>query len=470
MHESFARWLEGRDESDDLVGAHLERAALDSSPGPERDARSRDASTRLGRAGARALLAFDHAAAANLLERAAALLDQEDSQRLEFECSLGHSLKGLGAHDRAIDLLTSVAQRARLAEKRRLELRAQVELTLPLIFNGSLTIESAVETLDEAIIVLRDEGDGLGLARAELTYALVLGDWGKRADLATPHLERAEAAYRLLGIVGYTDVTAVDYALSGTTSIEDTTRLCEDSMARHPDRLRRRAYLRGHRAFLLALSGDLEGARAVAALSRLELEELGEDVVLGTSAPRLAGSIEVLCGDWTRAEDFFQLGLEYARDRPAQRSWHAYFLARLGETALGRADPHTAADLAERARVIAVAGDVETEIWWRRVAARALAAISHPRKAVRLGREAVDIADGIDGLLMQGEARLDLAEVLFRVGSRAQAAAVTREGLALLDLKRAVLSAANGRSRFADLLAGAAGGGTAAAAPPSRVL
>ena len=50
MHESFARWLEGRDQGDDLAGAHLERAALDSGPGPERDARSRDASTMLGRA------------------------------------------------------------------------------------------------------------------------------------------------------------------------------------------------------------------------------------------------------------------------------------------------------------------------------------------------------------------------------------------------------------------------------------
>jgi DNA-binding SARP family transcriptional activator/tetratricopeptide (TPR) repeat protein len=469
MHERFARWLDGRGEAEELVGAHLQRAARDTSPGPERDARSREASTRLGRSGQRALLASDHAAAASLLERAAALLVDDDPVRLELECGLGHALKGLGELQRAVDLLESVAARAGSAGNRRLEGRARVELIYPLLLGGSLTEEAAVSLLDEALRGLYEASDTYGLARAESAYYMVLGDWGKHFDSAAPHLRRAEDAYRRLGIVGVLDFVAVSNATLGNMRIDDAIRLCEECMARHPDHVRRQAYLRSNLAFLLALNGDLDVAREAAETARSELEDLGEEVGLGTSATRLIGAIAALGSDWPRARDSFQLGFDYTRDRQSQRAWRAYFLARLGEAALGLDDPQTAADLAERAHAITVAGDTETEVWWRRVAARALSATGHPRRAARLGHEAVAAADATDDLLMRGEARLDIAEVLLRAGSGARAAVLVLEGLELLDRKGALLPAANGRLRFANLLAQTKAGGAASAAPPERV-
>ena len=95
MHEGFARWLEGRDEDDELVGTHLERAALDSTPAPS------------GTHG-RAMPPHGSAVPEHGLywrsttprqrtcsSAAAALLEGDDPQRLELECSLGHALKGL---------------------------------------------------------------------------------------------------------------------------------------------------------------------------------------------------------------------------------------------------------------------------------------------------------------------------------------------------------------------------------------
>src|SRR4029079_14604288 len=109
MHEAFARWLDDRGEGDELVGTHLERAANDGGDPSVRTALAHDASARLATAGERALLSFDHAAAANLLERAAALLDEEALDRIEIECSLGPALRGVGRLDRAIELLESTA-------------------------------------------------------------------------------------------------------------------------------------------------------------------------------------------------------------------------------------------------------------------------------------------------------------------------------------------------------------------------
>ena len=465
LHEAVARWLERGGGADEVVGAHLERSALDTTPGHERDARSRDASTRLARAGRQALLAFDHAAAANLLERAAGLLAFGEPSRLELECGLGHALKGLGELERAVELLESVEARAASAGERRLQLRARVELVYPMVVMGSMGEAGAVKVLDDAMAVLGDGSDTYGAARVEMAYAAVLQQ-ARRNDAARLHARRAEDLYERLGIRGSFDGMLVLTALWGTTGVDEGVRLCREAMARSPERPRGQAYLRVYLAILLALRGDLEAARDAAVAARAELEQLGEETGLHTTAGLCLGSAEALAGDWKRARETFRRGLDYARDRPSHRQWHAFYLARLGEVALACGDPADAVALAEAAAALAVAGDLETDVWWRRVAARGLGATGHPRKAARLAREAVALADGCDDLVLRGEARLDLAEVLLGAGSRARAAAAVREGLALLDRKGAVLPAENGRVRFAGLVAETQGGGATTVAPP----
>lgn len=467
MHESFARWLVAHGEGDELVGTHLERSALDTPVGSERDARSREASVRLGRAGQRALLAFDHAAAANLLERATSLLDPADPDRMELECSLGHALKGLGERTRAVPLLESIVDRARTARIRRLELRARIELVQPRLFDGSLAPDDAAAVLDDALSVFTETGDTLGLARAELTYASVFV-WRKRGDDAAVHARRADDAYRMLGRPGQTDNLVVQAAVRGSTTVADAIELCEASLALRPDELRRCAYLRLLLAWLRGLDGELEGARAAADTAQVELEELGEELGLGTSALSVLAEVETLLGDSGRAGSSWERGVEYTRARVQLGEWHAYFLARLGEAALSRGEVAHAAQLAEQARVGAVDGDVESAIWWRRVAARALTSSGRsPRTAVRYAREALSIADTTDDVLLRSGARLDLAEVRLHAAAGNEALALVREALALLDRKGAVQPATHARERFAELLPREGEGGAAVAAPPN---
>ena len=217
LHERLARSLEEWGAADELVGIHLERAALSMVAEPDRAAMAREAAARLGRAGRDALLAYDAAGARNLLERAMALLGDDDSDRLELACLLGLALKGLGRLDDAIELLEAVADRARADQNRRIELRARVEQIWPRLLDGSIVSEDATALLDDAVVFYRGAHDGLGLARAEMTYVAMLSDFQNRSDLASGHLEHAERAYRELGIGGQTDLSAVSHAMRGST-------------------------------------------------------------------------------------------------------------------------------------------------------------------------------------------------------------------------------------------------------------
>ena len=307
----------------------------------------------------------------------------------------------------------------------------------------------------------------VAIARAEDTYASMY-QWQNCFDQVAAHAQRAEDAYRRLGHAGQVDTSVVLAAWRGTTTVKDAVRVCDSSLALHAEHPRHRAYLRTYLGILHALDADIHAARGAAAAARSELEELGEELGLGTSALAHLGAVEAILGDWARAEETWQRGIEYTRDRPQLSEWHGYFLARLGEAALGRGDPGSALRLAERARVFAAEADVESAIWWRRVAACALAATGHPRKALRLGREALAIVDGTDDVLLRAGARLDLAEVRLRAADSTEALALVQEGLDLLDRKGAVLPAAQSRARFAELLVESTSGGAAVAAPLER--
>jgi DNA-binding SARP family transcriptional activator/tetratricopeptide (TPR) repeat protein len=475
MHERFARWLDTLGEGDELVGTHLERAALDMTDGHERDVLGREASDLLGGSGILALHAGDDAGARNLLERAAVLLVSADPKRLELECSLGHVLKNLGRNDLAMALLEDVAERARALADSRLELRARVEMVWPQLLDGSLSSPSARELLDEAVTHFDRVGDTLGVARSEIAYCLLLSDFGNRANEAAEHLTRADEAYRRLGHVGYTDELRVLLGITGGTSVDELIATCRGYTAASSDRPRTRAYLGRWLAYLLALRGDLDEARTVAAAARHDFAELGEELALGIPVAMTFGSIEAFAGEWDSAESIFRSALEYIGRRESQsgsgrfwRAWRAYFLLRVAQAALARGNQADARNLVKEARPLVVVEDALTSIWLRRITARVFARAGNTRKATGFAREGVSMADATDDLVEQGEARLDLAEVLLCTGATRQATTVIREGVGRLDAKGATLLATNGRMRFADILKEVSREGTVTSAPSRR--
>ena len=113
------------------------------------------------------------------------------------------------------------------------------------------------------------------------------------------------------------------------------------------------------------------------------------------------------------------------RARWPHQAYHGYFLARLAEVAFELGDTARAARLADGARVLTVEGDVETVSRAEARRRSRLGGDGLSRKAVRAGREAV-ATDGIDELVLRGETRLDLAEVMLSIGRAGEAAALAR--------------------------------------------
>ena len=95
--------------------------------------------------------------------------------------------------------------------------------------------------------------------------------------------------------------------------------------------------------------------------------------------------------------------------------------------------------------------------------------MNHSRKARRIGREALALADETEDVLQRAGARIDLAEVHLAAARRAEALSLVRNALELLDRKGAVALSARARDRFAALLADREEGDAAHAAPPEHV-
>ncbi|MGZ4354932.1 MAG: adenylate/guanylate cyclase domain-containing protein, partial [Gaiellaceae bacterium] len=179
LHERFAGWLErvAGDrvvELEEVLGYHLEQAHRCRVELARSDAHARSLGARaagfLASAGRRAFARGDFAAAANLLERAASLLEGEP--RLELLPDLGAALRESGEFRQAGELLGEALAESAAAGEERVEARATVE-------HGFLLIEGDPEVEAEdversargTIPVFERHDDAVGLSRAWMLVA-----------------------------------------------------------------------------------------------------------------------------------------------------------------------------------------------------------------------------------------------------------------------------------------------------------
>jgi class 3 adenylate cyclase/tetratricopeptide (TPR) repeat protein len=172
LHERFADWLadHGHEliELDEVLGYHLEQAARYRRElgRPNLDLELR-AAERLGEAGSKAGIRSDAHAAANLIERALALLPADDPRRAPLLIELIGTLEGAGPPEdqfRRVDELEASADPAARMHGRiaRLQLR--------LLTDPAEVVGEAEHVTTEALALFGEIGDDLGLAH---TYYLV---------------------------------------------------------------------------------------------------------------------------------------------------------------------------------------------------------------------------------------------------------------------------------------------------------
>jgi class 3 adenylate cyclase/tetratricopeptide (TPR) repeat protein len=452
LHERFAGWLGGRgEEFDEVVGYHLEQAYRCLTglgrPGERAHALGEQAAKRLAASGHRAYARGDTRAAVNLLERAAALLPDDDPRRLNLLPPLGRALREEGQLDRADVVLSEAVERGQRAGERAVAADAGVALA-DLRFHRTTQTgvrrEDVLREIEAAIRVFEDVGDQAGLARALLLRGK-LRFWGGEAAAALPDLERATRLARDTGdhaeegeSIGYACVAMCE----GPTPVEEALRRMEEIGSRRAINRGLEVRLMLTRARLVAMQGHFDVAHGLVAKGRALAEELGLSGMVNTSVWQAASRIELLAGDGEAAERELRPACEY-HEQVGEFGFLASFAPLLAEALYLQERDEEALLLTERWRAdrLTVPEDADAHGHWRRVRAKVLARRGELDEAERLGREAVAIASATDVLDLQTVALADLGEVLRLVGRPRESQEALEEAVRLYEAKGNVVGA-----------------------------
>jgi tetratricopeptide (TPR) repeat protein len=442
LHERFADWLEerGRElvELDELVGYHLDQAArYKEELGEANAALALRAGGHLITAGRRAFQRGDERAAAVLLERGLELT-RPIQLDVHSEVDLADVLTRTEP-ERAAQIADTAATRAREAGDGPGEALARVVAAhLRTQSDPDASIDE-LETLARAAVPLLEQvGDHRGLALVWYALGFAVANCRGRFEDHALASERALHHARLAG-QPRSDLFHLDGALAFGPRPADVALQQLDALlvgAADPHSLLARAYL-------LALLGRFDeawsGARELS--DRLhELRGPGHEAWLAWIA-RLEGD-EELAASYFRAfcDSLQEVGLSAALCTFAPE------LAR-SLCALGRHDE--AEPLAHLGRELANERDTSSQALWRLALALVHSARGEHAEATRLAREGVAVLDQTDALNEQGDAFVDLAEVLSAAGHDEEARAALEQALDRYERKKNLVMADRIRERLA---------------------
>jgi tetratricopeptide (TPR) repeat protein len=193
-------------------------------------------------------------------------------------------------------------------------------------------------------------------------------------------------------------------------------------------------------AVLEAMRGDADEARRLYGRSKATLEEAGLKTILA-SLQMYAGMAELVSGDPVAAERELRLGYALLDDMGEQDrlSTTAAYLSR----ALVEQQRYDEAGLVARvSETSASDDDLASQVIFRGTKARIVARRDDDGSAERLATEAVELSRETDLLGIQGDALVDLADVLTVLGQPQRAASALADAAALYEQKGNVVSAA----------------------------
>jgi class 3 adenylate cyclase/tetratricopeptide (TPR) repeat protein len=425
LHERFASWLEqhGEDliELDDVVGHHLEQAAQYKAELGHSDSQlSQRAGARLASAGRRALSRGDIQAAQRLLDRALALI-----RPVRFDVHLELDLaEAQTSTETAAEVADAVVKRAQQEGD---EVGEAVARVVAADYRVASSVEPPIEEWESAaqaaLPLLQRADDHAGLARVWFALGGVANlhgqyeEWAQAREQARRYSRLAGRGDPWLGVGGP--------LLLGPRPADQALRTIEARLSDAPHPL-----LVLCRAELLAMLGHFSEAWPAAEEASAQLAELGQI----DGSDHLA-VISGLAGNYKAAEHYLGLycmGLEDRGDR-GHLSSYAPERGRV-LCILGRHDE--AEPLAKLGRELGDRRDAATQLLWRGVQALVDSRRGDHSEALRLAREAVEIAEQTDGLNYQGDRYCDLGEVLAAAGRNEEAAEALQQALQRYERKK----------------------------------
>jgi class 3 adenylate cyclase len=456
LHERLAGWLERKAadravEYEEILGYHLEQAVRYRAELGRHDqptaALALEAGRRLARAGKRATGRADAPAAVNLLGRAAELLRESPTERLELLVDLAEALHEVGKLQRAREVLQEALDRAKADRDVGVEARARLELASlrPLFDTEAETADELLHAGEHAVAVFERLGDDRQLARA--LVRLADAHWLHcRVAPMEPLLERAlELAIRARGA---RELSQIRYGLAraaalGPMAADAAVERCRRILDEAVGDPFAEGVTANALAYLEGMRGRFDEARELTARSRTIFEELGL-VMASAALDAWTGQVELLAGDPAAAERVWRASYE-TLDRLGERGNLSTITAFLAEALGAQGADREAERLTEESEQTASTDDVVSQIAWRVTRAKLLARRRELERAERLAREAVARADETDWPSLRGAARAALGEVLLAAESP-NAAPVAREAIAIYEAKGNVVAAAQARA------------------------
>jgi class 3 adenylate cyclase/tetratricopeptide (TPR) repeat protein len=452
LHARFASWLERTagdriGESEEILAYHHEQAARYLTELGRSDAETESqidrASKSLASVGRRAILARgDMSAAANLLGRAHDVLPTGDQRRLAIVPELAQALMETGEMTRAEELLTDAEASATASGDRGLEAHARIVLLLlRLSTDPEHRLEEALQVLEDAIPVLEEMGDDLGLARA---YRLrgdvhwtrsVYAEADRAFEQAMVHARRAGASWEEAECLR-------QYAgsgLYGPAPVGDVVKRCDRIIELAKGNPTAEAGAIRSLGVLNAMQGRIDQGRELVRESARILEDLGQKM-RAVFVSEAAAFIEMLAGDHAAAERVLRIGFEETSELDLGYQSTAAALVAHPICAQGRLDE--AEEFCRIAKEIGTEDDLATQVLWRSAKAKVLAARGELRPAAELARDAVAIAERTDDINMHADTLMDLGTVLSAAGALEEHDDAVRRAHELYVRKGNVVSAA----------------------------
>ena len=455
LHERYARWLasavhDGMTEQDEIVGYHLEQALrYRAELGIELDPMLvRQATRTLVDAAHRSASRFDFLGSAGLLERAAALLPDDDPERVRLLAEEGAAINRHGDSPRAEAVLDSAIDAARRSGDVVTEARARIDrMWTRRETHPSRWLEEMRADVEPLIPVLEAQHDDLGLTKALQLLASAYLREG-RVGRVEPMLERALEHARSAGDKLEESEILGEFVFAlpaGPTPVPQAIRRLDELMRDTEPDLRFDAWVLGVRAMLEAMRSRFDEARSLSEREAAILDELGiywTNVLVSSHQ----WTIEMLAGRPEAAEGAVRRRSELLRSDEPTVMWNIDSLLALALLEQGRITE--ARQLAEQWADMQGA-DRQTRVTWCGVLARTAAEAGDLQEAERFAREGVAIA-AADELNMRAASLVDLGWVLRRAGDVDGTAAAIGEALGLYDRKGNIAAAALVRTKFAD--------------------
>ena len=454
LHERFADWLERVNRQreretgvEEILAYHLEQAyRYRNELGPLDDeavALGGRASTLLASAGRRALARSDFPAAANLLDRAARVLDEGNAERARLLVSAGEAYLEIGEFTTADDVLVQAAAVADdVGDRAVLTTANLVRLQLQFRSEASTSIDDVTRETQAGIKDLEAFDDPNALARAWRLMSLVYGVSGRYEAAGDANDRTIEHARRggdhVLEKRLYS--TAAQVALSGPLPAKAGIRRCEELVQISEGDRRSQAVTLAALAHLRAMVGDFERAREDYRRGRATLEELG----LRFDAALISidsGPVELLAGDPVAAEAELRKDHE-ALDAMGERNYISSIAGLLAEALYRQGRFDDAATSAAFSEEVAAPSDVFSQHLWRGVRGKLLARDGAHDEGIALANSGVEQSRTSDDIEGQGNALMFLAEAQAAAGREDDAARSATEARTLFEAKGNIVSAA----------------------------